>query len=311
MPVNPKEKFLIILNPIAGKGKALKERPAIEAFLREHSQSYEIILTGRVNHAMEIARDYPLDEGAIVVAAGGDGTANEVANGLLRREKQFDSPYSMGVLPVGRGNDFSCNVKVGDNLLVAMETLIKRKRHPLDAGIVRGGFFPDGRYFVNGLGIGFDTKVGFEAAKLKIKSGLSYAIGAVITIAKYEPSPLLEIKYDDSTVTLNAAIVSIMNGVRMGGSFLMGPEAVMDDGFFDICIVRHPASRARLMKIVLSYPKGGQGAFVETSMGRARRFHLKALDGGMAAHCDGETVCTGGTELEVECIPAALMLVKP
>jgi YegS/Rv2252/BmrU family lipid kinase len=311
MPVRSKGKFIIILNPIAGKGKAIRERPVIEAFFREHSLNYEIILTERVNHAMEIAHDCPLDEDTIVVAAGGDGTANEVANGLLRREKKFAYRCSMGVLPIGRGNDFSCNVQAGDNLLRAMETLIRRKLCPLDAGIVRGGFFPGGRYFVNGLGIGFDTKVGFEAAKLRIKSGFSYAIGAAITIAKYEPSPLIEIRYDDSTVTLPAAIVSIMNGVRMGGSFLMGPSAVMDDGFFDICMVRHPAGRLRLMKIVLSYSKGGQGAFAETLMGRAKRFHLKALDGVMAAHCDGETVCTKGTELEIECIPAALMFVKP
>jgi YegS/Rv2252/BmrU family lipid kinase len=305
------EKLMVILNPIAGKGKAIKEYPVIEAFLREHSQNYNIVLTERANHALEIARDCPLDENTIVVAAGGDGTANEVANGLLLREKKFDAPHTMAVLPVGRGNDFSCNVGVGNALTSALETLVKRKRCPLDAGFVRGGFFPEGRFFVNGLGIGFDTKVGFEAAKLKIKSGLAYAIGAVITLIKYEPSPVLEIKYDDNIVTIPAAIVSIMNGVRMGGSFLMGPSAVIDDGFFDICMVRHPVNRIRLMRIVLSYTKGRQEGFEETLTGRARRFHLKALGGGMAAHCDGETVCTEGTELDVECIPFALRLVRP
>jgi YegS/Rv2252/BmrU family lipid kinase len=304
-------KLLVILNPIAGKGKAVREYPVIDSFLRGHSQNYEIVLTERVNHALEIARNYPLDEDTIVVAAGGDGTANEVANGLLLREKKFDEPCTMAVLPIGRGNDFSCNTGVGDDLATALETLIKRRRCQLDAGFVKGGFFPAGRYFVNGLGIGFDAKVGFEAAKLRITSGLAYAVGALITLVKYEPSPVLEITYDGDTVTIPAAIVSIMNGVRMGGSFLMGPMAVIDDGLFDICMVRHPAGRLRLLKIVLSYTKGGQGAFEETLTGRARHFHLKALSGGMAAHCDGETVCTAGTELEIECLPYALRLVRP
>jgi YegS/Rv2252/BmrU family lipid kinase len=301
-------RLIVILNPIAGKGKSLKSVPLIDAFLKERGLDYEIILTERVNHALEIAQNCRIEEGAVVVAAGGDGTANEVANGLLRRN--MDAPPVMAVLPVGRGNDFSSNAGVGDNLTCALEKLVEGKRYPLDAGIVRGGFFPDGRYFINGLGIGFDCKVGFEAAKLKIKSGLTYAIGALITLVKYESPPVLEIEYDGKKLTIPAAIVSIMNGVRMGGVFLMGPSALIDDGVFDICMVRDPRSRARLLKIILSYTKGGQGVFEETLMGRGRGFHLKAVSGGMAAHCDGETVCTQGTELAVECIPSALQLIR-
>jgi diacylglycerol kinase family enzyme len=152
--------------------------------------------------------------------------------------------------------------------------------------------------------------VGFEAAKLKIKSGLTYAIGALITLIKYEDPPVLEIEYDGKKLTISAAIVSIMNGVRMGGVFMMGPSALIDDGVFDICMVRDPRSRARLLKIILSYTKGGQEAFGETLMDRGRDFHLKAVSGGMAAHCDGETVCTQGTELTVKCIPSALRLIR-
>jgi YegS/Rv2252/BmrU family lipid kinase len=304
-------KYVVILNPVAGKGKAAGTRPAIESFLKKHRQEYEIILTERRGHALEIAQNYPLDAGVIMVAAGGDGTANEVANGLLRRDRQEGAPPPvMAVLPVGRGNDFSCNVKVGDKLGKALEILLRRKSLPLDAGMVTGGFFPKGRYFVNGLGIGFDCKVGFEAAKLKIKSGLSYALGALITLAKYEPSPLLEISYDDNTITVPAVLVSIMNGVRMGGTFLMGPQALVDDGLFDLCVIRRPKTRSRLLKIVMSYPKGRQADFEEAQTGRAKCFHLKALAGVMAAHCDGETVCMEGTELSVECVPAALNLIR-
>jgi diacylglycerol kinase family enzyme len=151
--------------------------------------------------------------------------------------------------------------------------------------------------------------VGFEAAKMKkIHSSLSYALGAIITVAKYEPSPVIQIRYDDREMTLPAAIVSIMNGRRMGGIFFMGPKALLDDGALDICTIRHPRSRLRLIKVILKYPKGAQGECEETFMDRAVHFHLKALEGGMAAHCDGETVCLDGKELDVQCLPGALRL---
>jgi diacylglycerol kinase family enzyme len=213
-------------------------------------------------------------------------------------------------LPIGRGNEFSSSAGIPADLEGALEILIQKKPRPLDVGFVKGGFFPEGRFFVNGLGIGFDAKVGFEAAKMKhIHSSLSYALGAIITVARYEPPPLLDIHYDDEQLTASAAIVSIMNGRRMGGIFYMGPNAVLDDGALDICVIRQPVSRRRLIQLVLHYPKGTQSECAETYMGRGAKFHLKALEGGMAAHCDGETVCLDGKELAVTCLPGALRLI--
>jgi YegS/Rv2252/BmrU family lipid kinase len=246
----------------------------------------------------------------VVAAAGGDGTCTEVVNGLLTRQKASPAPPLFGLLPIGRGNDFSSTAGIPADLEKALEILVQEKTRPLDAGFVKGGFFPEGRYFVNGIGIGFDTKVGFEAAKMKhIHSSLSYALGAIITVARYEPSPLLEIRYDDQELTVSAAIVSIMNGRRMGGSFYMGPEAVLDDGALDLCVIRRPATRRRLIQIVLKYPKGAQGDCEEALMGRGSNFHLTALEGGMTAHCDGETVCLDGKELAISCLPGALRLI--
>jgi diacylglycerol kinase family enzyme len=110
-------------------------------------------------------------------------------------------------------------------------------------------------------------------------------------------------------MTLPAAIVSIVNGRRMGGSFYMGPNALLDDGLFDICTVRRPPTRLKLIKIVLRYPKGTQGECEGVTMNRAAKIHLTALEGGMAVHCDGETICYEGTELEISCIPGAFSLI--
>jgi YegS/Rv2252/BmrU family lipid kinase len=304
-----KNKWWIILNPVAGKEKAAKQYPKIDRFLQKQGQPYEIILTKGPGDALGLVRNLPLGEDDAVVAAGGDGTCNEVVNGLLTRSPAPGEPPVLGVLPVGRGNDFSSTPGISEDIDKALETLIQRKLRPLDAGFVKGGFFPEGRYFINGVGIGFDTQVGFSAAKMKIKSGLAYAAGAILNIVRYGPSPVLRIRYGDKETTMPAAIVSLMNGRRMGGSFFMGPNALLDDGELDICFVRRPLTRLRLIKIVLHYPRGTQAECEGVFTGRAAQFQLTALEGGMAAHCDGETVCYDGKELEVNCVPGALRLI--
>ena len=301
-------KFWVILNPTAGKGKAAKQYPKIDSFFRESGLEYEIFLTKGVGGALNMARDLPVGADDVTVAAGGDGTCNEVVNGLLLR--RCPTPPVFGILPIGRGNDFSATPQIPQDVEKALKLLTTGNAKPLDAGFVKGGFFPDGRYFVNGIGIGFDTKVGFEAAKLKIKSGISYAVGALITLIRYEPSPVLQIHFDDKEITLPAVLVSVVNGRRMGGSFYMGPNAVLDDGLLDICYVQHQKSRFALLKIMSHYTKGTQGECKGVTFDRGKNFHLKALEGGMAAHCDGETVCYEGKELEITCIPNALRLIE-
>ncbi|MDR2151113.1 MAG: YegS/Rv2252/BmrU family lipid kinase [Spirochaetaceae bacterium] len=308
--ISPKkfDTMLIILNPIAGRGKAAREQSRIEQFFTEREQTFKLIQTATQGDAQRLLSTYPLTEKMLVVAAGEDGTCNEVVNGIVSRS--LPTPPLFGVIPVGRGNDFAFNAGIPETVPQALQALINCRTIPLDVGIVKGGFFPEGRYFINGVGVGFDTKVGFEAAKMKIKSGFSYVLGALITVIKYEPSPVLEIRYDDHRELMPAAIVSIMNGRRMGGSFIMGPHALINDGAFDICIVRHQLSRLKLLNIVLKYPKGTQGNYEGVTMGRAKQFSLKALEGGMASHCDGETVCYDGKELCITVIPQALRLVS-
>ncbi|MDR3020618.1 MAG: hypothetical protein LBU66_06920, partial [Treponema sp.] len=76
-----------------------------------------------------------------------------------------------------------------------------------------------------------------------------------------------------------------------------------------ICYVRHKPSRLSLLKVLVHYTKGTQEKLDGVHFGRGSRFHLKALEGGMAAHCDGETICYDGKELEITCIPNALRLI--
>jgi YegS/Rv2252/BmrU family lipid kinase len=303
-------KIWVILNPTAGKGKAIKQFPKIENFLKKQDENFEFILTKKSGEAIEISKNLPIADNDIIVAAGGDGTCNEVVNGLLTRTSSLKNPPILGILPIGRGNDFSSAPDIPNDIERSLTILVERKIRYLDVGFVKGGFFPEGRYFVNGVGIGFDTQVGFDAAKMKhVQSGIAYAFGAIKNIVRYDPPPVLQVHYDQQEITLPATIFSVMNGRRMGGIFYMGPNALLDDGMFDFCTVHHPKSRLRLIQLVARYTKGTQGECEDVSTGRAAHFHIKALEGGMAAHADGETLCYDGKELEISCKPRALRLV--
>ncbi|MCL2557026.1 MAG: diacylglycerol kinase family lipid kinase [Treponema sp.] len=300
-------KLWIVLNPTAGKGKAARKRGVIERILSESGRAFETLLTKGPGDAQHIARELPLGPDDVTVAAGGDGTCNEVVNGLLSRHS--DAPPLFGILPIGRGNDFAFTPGIPCDAEGAARALVSGKTRPLDIGLVKGGDFPDGRYFANGVGIGFDTKVGLEAAKMKIKSGLSYALGALITLARYEPSPVVRVRYGETDLTMPAVLVSVVNGRRMGGVFYMGPNAVLDDGLLDFCAVRRHPSRLGIVKIILKYTKGTQAGCAGVHMGASGHFLIEALEGGLVAHCDGETLCLDGKSLEISCLPGALRLV--
>jgi YegS/Rv2252/BmrU family lipid kinase len=305
------QKLLFVLNPTAGNGKARAMYPKIEAYLKNRGIEHRIMLTASPGDAINIVRNYPLEPGTAVIAAGGDGTCNEVVNGLMSREKADGGPPVFGVLPIGRGNDFASSIPVSHDYETALESIIRGKTRPLDLGLVKGGFFPDGRYFVNGLGIGFDTQVGLEAAKMKhVHSALAYALGAILTVARFKPSPMIKVSWAGEEHTLPVLQLSLMNGRRMGGMFFMGPNAKLDDGMLDICIVEH-RTRRQVVNIIVHYTKGTQSRSPGVVMGRAAEFSLRALEGGMISHADGETVCLDGKELTISCKAGAVALIAP
>lgn len=214
--------------------------------LQSHGLDFDVVRTERPWHAAELAEQAALSGYDVVVAVGGDGTANEVLNGLmLAKQAGAEGDVAMGVLSVGRGNDFAFGVGVPRDLAAGCRVLAQGHRRAIDVGRVVGGLYPQGRYFGNGVGIGFDAVIGFEALKMtRLHGFVSYIVAALKTIFLYFQAPLVRIEYDGQTITQPSLMVSIMNGRRLGGGFMMAPQAKLDDGLFDLCIAdqvsRHP-----------------------------------------------------------------------
>lgn len=299
-------RYKIIVNPVSGRGAGEMAIPQVERLLGSLNLDFDLVRTERPWHAAELARQAALDGYEVVVAVGGDGTSNEVLNGLMMAKAGEEAGPAMGMLSVGRGNDFAFGVGVPRNLKAACQVLAQGYRRRIDVGRVVGGLYPQGRYFGNGVGIGFDAVVGFEALKLKRLSGFpSYIVATFKTMMFYYHAPLVAIECDGETLTQPSLMVSIMNGRRMGGGFLMAPEGQPDDGILDLCIA-HEVSRARILALIPHFLKGTQASQQPIKMDRARQVTVSAVQGVLPAHADGETLCTEGQKLIIELLPSQI-----
>lgn len=302
----------IILNPVSGRGKGAASIPTIRRLLERHSLDYDLVQTERPWHAAELAEQAVGEGYQVIVSAGGDGTANEVLNGLMQAKARYpDSalPAAMGVLCVGRGNDFAYGMGIPGDLEAGCQVIAQNTRRKVDIGRVFGGDYPQGRYFGNGVGIGFDAVVGFEALKMKRLSGFpSYIIAALKTIFLYFQAPEVQIRFDGQDIRLRALMVSVMNGRRMGGGFYMAPAARQDDGLFDLCIAEQ-VNRSRIFGLIPHFMRGTQASQPEVRTAQASRLTVQAIQGSLPVHADGETICTHGVELTLELLPRQIEMV--
>ena len=312
-----RSKHLIMLNPIAGKGRAGERLPEIEAGLKARGIDYELRLTTGVWHAAELARAAGREGFRVVVAAGGDGTVNEAINGLMLARASDEKVPVLGVLSVGRGNDFSYGADVPGDLDACLDVIAAGQSRPMDVGRVAGGDYPGGRYFGNGVGIGFDTIVGLEAAKMKRVHGfMAYVLGALKTLIIYPSAPEVRVEAIDengatAVIAQKSHQISIMNGKRMGGTFFMAPSASNDDGLLDLCMAED-LSRGEMLGLVARYTKGTQAEHPRIKTGRYKSYSVAASSGGLVVHADGETICVNGTSLQISCVPSAFeILCRP
>jgi YegS/Rv2252/BmrU family lipid kinase len=301
-------RYYVILNPIAGKGNGLHMRPRIEANLTRLGLDFTLVLTEYPEHATQLAQKGLAEGYDVIVAVGGDGTANEVLNGIMTAGEDKKQSTVMAVIPVGRGNDFAFSMGIPTTVDEACNLLANDPQLKIDVGKVVSERYPNGLYFGNGVGMGFDAMVGFVAAKMRISGILSYLVAAIKTMFIYYKTPTVELVLDGTPTQLPALMICIMNGRRLGGSFMMTPDSKPNDGLFDLCIVREVPRRQMpgLMGLVM---KGTQYTHPAVKAGRAKAITLRALKGSLPAHADGVTLCEAGESISIEILPAELSII--
>ena len=303
-------KYYIIVNPTSGRGLGEKSIPHIESSLRESGLDFTLVQTERMWHASELAEGAARDGYDVIVCASGDGTINEAINGIMKARKDGHNKSVFSVLSIGTGNDFAGGTGIPTNLNDSLKSLVANKRRKIDIGLVTGGDYPEGRYFGNGIGVGFDAAVGNEAIKVRWTRGLlAYLIGVIKTVFLYYDPAQVEIVLDDNeTIKQVSLMISVMNGRRMGGGFQMAPESKPDDGLFDLCIAE-TASKGRILQMIPYFLKGTQATLPEIQMKRASKISIKSLDRTFPAHADGEFICLSGSALTLELLPRELEII--
>jgi len=310
----PDPKAFIILNPHAAKDRAGFDQQTIADCFSKQSYPFEIVLTERPGHATQLAAQAVAAGERLIVAAGGDGTVNEVVDGVMRTSRELNLPFEkvpvVGLIPIGRGNDFAYIIKTPKDIQEACTLIMDQMWMPTDCGEVVGGKFPQGRFFVNGVGIGFEPLVNFAASDFKHISGmLSYLLGFVKVMAHY-PRPIKTLVESDlGSFTCDTQQISLCNGRRMGSVFLMGPEAIVDDGLLDVVYANKEIKGWEILPFALKFFSGRQIESPRFSSFRTVRVSVKAV-GGLVCHADGEEISRGCDSIAVELFPASLKFIR-
>ncbi len=288
----------LIVNPAAGRGRG--GRVHRDVLKKAHDRGWHVdeYVTGGRKHASTIAAKLP-DDGAPVLVLGGDGTLNEVINGL----RQCSHP--VGLVPIGTGNDFArlLQLRGADD---AMDAVAAGGRRRVDAAlvdVVNEDGSVERRRFINSMGIGFDAAVAVDVARVRLGSGiLPYLLSVFRVLRSYQSVPST-VSFNNAEISATLFLACIGNGRTSGGGFRLTPDALTDDGLLDICHVRS-LSTLRVLQVL---PKALNGSHVhcpEVSMARASHFDI-ALDFPLPVHLDGEILTRQARRLVVTCLPTA------
>lgn len=311
-----KEEYYLIVNRLAGKGRVEK---IIRFLLKEFDSRkipYEWWLTRRPYDAIELAQEGVRTGFKKIVVVGGDGTVNEAVEGFLSSGKNKE--ISLGIIPGGTGNDFARALGIPSDPQKALEILLAGKTLKVDVGRVLLNEKTE-KYFVNALGLGLDAQAAKNAQAMEnIKADLAYSLATVKELFVF-PCSKFSLKmphwqYADKKDKKSLGII-VANGRSEGKVFKVAPSALLNDGFFNVCIL---GSIPRfLFPLRFIYALGALGGLLE----KLHRFLpwiyfqkteklVVTVPPGWLCHLDGNVIELAGIEkLEIEILPQTLSVI--
>ena len=298
-------KTVVILNPMADHGRSQRLEELIPVWSEEYG-GCDLRVTEGPGHALALAKSAVEQGYDLVIAAGGDGTIHEIVNGLVEEDS---SPIPMGIIPWGSGNDYAFGLNLPEEPHEAFHHIFDGRQCRVDLARLmddRGR----SELAMNGIGIGFDATVSIQTRTITRVHGFAmYMLAVLRTIALYYQIPNMQIRFDDQLVEQRTLMLSIGIGPRIGGGFLLTPDAVVYDGLLDSCAV-NPIGRLTMMRLL---PKAMTGDHITSEHVVMRRSHSIEIISNMALpiHADGEIFAyhQGNVrQLTIRSLPAALTI---
>ena len=290
-----KTNILFVINPISG-GKAKSRIPAlIDRYLDKEKFNANFRITEHIGHASEIVEETIARNFDIIVAAGGDGTINEVASKVLEHKK------ILGILPLGSGNGLARFLNIPQNLKEAIFLINKLKTDKIDSA------YFNNKCFFNLAGMGFDAHLSAAFSKDKRRGLTGYIKLSLKEVFAYKDE-LYVLNIDGVEYKRKAFAVTVANSSQYGNNVYIAPNASVKDGLLDICIIK-PFSLLKLpiLSYVMLKGKAETSDMIEIIKGKDIKIY-REQEG--PVHVDGEPLRMG-KEIEAKINPLSLEVIVP
>lgn len=333
--------FILIANPISGKGRAKTIAEQAYAAITEAGQIGTLVLTSGTGDAERFAHDAVNAGIRKIIACGGDGTLHEVVNGIAgkhptsgKNSRAVLSDTILGVLPCGRGNDFAAAIGVPRKPKAAIQCLLNDKLTQVDLGKIKqdGQDGQDGqdkrhlgntarlqsaptvigagktRYFITIATCGYDAEVSRRGAERStlFKGTAAYVYAAIATLSDYQ-CPYIKLEGDFGTLEGNHLLAATGITPRYGGGFRIVPNARYDDGLFDVCSIR-AVSKFTILRLLVTLFWGGHVSHPAVAIHQTRTLRIET-EPAMLLYADGEPMCE--TPATIEIVKHGLTVLAP
>lgn len=299
----------VVVNPASANGTTGKRWPEIAASFKQEGLSFVHSFTESQGHATEITRRYLKEGYDLIISVGGDGTANEVTNGFFADGELVRKTAAVGFVSTGTGRDLGRTIGVPTDAAEAIRHILKSPLRPVDVGKIT---YVDSlgeqavRYFINvaGLGLDGDTVARVNRTSKALGGFVSFLWGTVITLLLYKNQNMRIIVDGEQICDEPITIIVVGNGCYFGGGMCIAPNAVIDDGLFDIIILRNLSK----LDLLINLPRVYNGSHLShpriTSLQGKK---ITVTSGGIALiDLDGEQ--PGRAPVEIELLPRILNL---
>lgn len=290
-----KENILFIVNPVSGKVK----RTNIVKQINEHLElnKYNVVIenTKYKGHASAIAEQYKEKGINKIVAVGGDGTVNEVGSAII------NTNISLGIIPRGSGNGLARFLSIPMNAKSAIEILNNPTIKDIDTAKIND------KYFFCTCGVGFDAHVGNIFNKYTKRRSLNYLKATIHEFFTYKPNKY-SLKFDNHKKKVKCLLITIANAGQYGNNVYISPDAKVDDGLLDLCILK-PFPKSIMLPIGFRLIGRTLNKSKYLEVIKCKKIILKKKKK-VKCHYDGETYKVG-KKIVVKIIPASLKVMIP
>ena len=290
-----KDKVCLIINPVSGTESKKNIPEEVAASIDQKKQDLIIRVTGYPEHATEIARQAAKKKYKYVIAAGGDGTVNEIARELV------NTNTTLGILPLGSGNGLARDLGIPIDIEKALEIITNAYTRTIDYGVANEHIF-----FCT-CGFGFDAFVSGRFAEDKKRGPLGYVRNVLESVVDFKAEEY-EITHDKGKLTEKAFILTCANASQYGNEAYIAPNASMDDGMMNVSILK-PLSALEIPQTTIQlFTKNIEKNSKMTSL-LTQKLHIKRANPGLM-HIDGEPV-NAESEVNVRIVHEGLKVFAP